>query len=177
LSSENVKIIDNFLSIEEADKIEQEFTHPFFPWYYSSSINPEFDHLQEKPNHQFQFVHTFYFKHKIMSNAWPTLEPLIEKMKIKSLVRVKANCIPMTENIITHGFHIDYKDNLTAIYYVNSNNGFTEFETGEKIESSKNRLIIFSSNIKHRGTTSTDAHCRMNININYFPLLEELYGY
>ena len=175
-SERKIKILDNFLAKEDADNIERECKHPFFPWYYASSINPEYDHLQEKPNHQFQFVHSFYFEHKVMSNAWPILEPLIKKIKIKSLIRVKANCIPMTEQIITHGFHIDYRDNLTAIYYVNSNNGYTEFETGEKIKSEKNRLIIFDSNIKHRGTTSTDAHCRMNININYFPLLEEVYG-
>ena len=176
-AKDKMKVIDNFLEKEEADKIEKEFLHPFFPWYYASSINPDFDHLQEKPNHQFQFVHSFFFEHKIQSNGWSILEPIINKLKIKALIRVKANCIPMTEQIITHGFHIDYKDNLTAIYYVNSNNGYTEFETGEKVESIKNRMIIFNSNVKHRGTTCTDKHTRMNVNINFYEPKGDMYEY
>ena len=30
-----MNVIDNFLEVEEADKIEKEFLHPFFPWYYA----------------------------------------------------------------------------------------------------------------------------------------------
>ena len=55
----------------------------------------------------------------------------------------------------------------TAIFYINTNNGYTEFENGEKIESVANRLIMFPSNIKHRGVTQTDEQTRIMINFNF----------
>ena len=162
-----MKVIDNFLEKEEADLWEKRFLHPEFPWYYADRISED-DHLQEKPNHQFQFCHNFYFEHKPTSSFFPILKSLIEKMKIKSIVRIKSNCIPMTLETIKHAFHIDYDNNITAIYYVNTNNGYTEFETGDKVHSLKNRIVIFDSNLKHRGTTCTDKHNRININLNYY---------
>ena len=56
----------------------------------------------------------------------------------------------------------------TAIFYVNSNNGYTEFETGECIHSLANRMVLFPSNIKHRGVTQTNAKERFVINFNWF---------
>ena len=74
------------------------------------------------------------------------------------------------DKIIRHGFHVDfsYVGSKTAIYYVNSNNGYTEFEDGTKIESIKNRIVIFPSNLKHTGTTCTDRKIRTIVNFNYF---------
>ena len=56
----------------------------------------------------------------------------------------------------------------TAIYYLNTNNGFTKFENGDKVNSVANRMVIFDSNLKHTGTSCTDAHARMLINFNYY---------
>jgi len=166
-SERKIKILDNFLAKEDADNIERECKHPFFPWYYASSINPEYDHLQEKPNHQFQFVHSFYFEHKVMSNAWPILEPLIKKIKIKSLIRVKANLYPGFDKKVIHPKHVDYTYNTNgAIYYVNTNNGTTNL-TNKKIKSVKNRLLYFNASKPHNSTTCTDKKIRLNININY----------
>ena len=54
-------------------------------------------------------------------------------------------------------------------YYVNTNNGYTEFESnGMKVDSVENRLIIFDSNEKHRAVTTTDTPRRSVINFNYF---------
>ena len=70
------------------------------------------------------------------------------------------------------GYHIDQSFNnaKTAIYYVNSNNGWTEFETGEVVNSVANRIVIFDSNIKHVGYSCTDEKTRVVLNINYLPL-------
>ena len=58
----------------------------------------------------------------------------------------------------------------TSIFYVNTNNGYTEFEDGTKVESVENRLVTFSLNMKHRGTSCTDEKTRVVINFNYFAL-------
>ena len=56
----------------------------------------------------------------------------------------------------------------TAVFYLNTNNGKTIFENKEEVESKKNRIVIFSSKLKHAATTHTDEKIRTVININYF---------
>ena len=62
---------------------------------------------------------------------------------------------------------------LTSIFYVNTNNGYTELETGEKIESVANRLVTYPLNMKHSGVTQTDTQQRVLINFNYLSDVEE----
>ena len=90
-----------------------------------------------------------------------------------SLVRVKLNLLHRTEKIIEHHSHIDIEDPpndlKTAILYLNTNNGYTKFETGEKVDSVANRLITFKGSTKHFGTTnSCAAPYRVVLNLNYF---------
>ena len=57
---------------------------------------------------------------------------------------------------------------MTAVFYVNTNNGYTIFESGEKVSSVENRMVIFDSNILHTGTTCTDERVRCVLNFNYY---------
>ena len=68
------------------------------------------------------------------------------------------------------GFHIDfhYEHSRTAIFYVNTNNGYTEFEDGTKVESVANRFVSFAGDLLHRGVSQTDTKERVVINFNYF---------
>ena len=50
---------------------------------------------------------------------------------------------------------------------MNTNNGYTEFEDGTKVESVANRFVSFPEKMKHRGTSCTDKKTRIVININY----------
>ena len=59
----------------------------------------------------------------------------------------------------------------TCIYYVNTCNGYTEFEDGTIVESVANRMAVFSSSILHRGVTQTDTKVRCVINCNWFNAL------
>jgi hypothetical protein len=56
---------------------------------------------------------------------------------------------------------------MTAIYYLNGNNGYTEFEDGTKIETVSNRIVIFDGLKKHRGVSQTDTTFRYVINLNF----------
>ena len=56
----------------------------------------------------------------------------------------------------------------TGIFYVNTNNGKTIFKNGKEVESIKNRMVIFPSNIEHAGTSNTDTENRIVINFNWF---------
>ena len=51
---------------------------------------------------------------------------------------------------------------------MNTNNGYTKFENGTKVESVANRMLTFSANMKHTGTSCTDEKRRIVINFNYY---------
>ena len=82
--------------------------------------------------------------------------------------RVKSNLNPRTHKHIKRNFHTDtrYK-HKTSILYINTNNGWTEFEDGSKVNSVANRMVIFDSLIRHTGVTCTDEKVRVLINFNY----------
>jgi hypothetical protein len=96
------------------------------------------------------------------------LKPIINLLNPLALIRVKANLLTKTNEIIKHGFHVDQDFKCTtAIFYVNTNNGYTEFESGEKVYSEENKLVIFDTFLKHSGTTCTDTNERIVINFNF----------
>jgi hypothetical protein len=156
------KIIDNFLHQEDFQKIESLYKDPYFPWFYN-------DHKVEKRDEDFQFTHIIYENFVPNSQYFSLMDPLIKKLKCKSLVRIKVNLTVRSTEIKPSLFHVDNDlDCNTAVFYLNTNNGKTMFENKEEVMSKKNRIVIFPSNLKHAGTTHTDEKIRAVININYF---------
>ena len=60
---------------------------------------------------------------------------------MKSLIRIKCNMYPSTQKAQKHPTHRDYDFTFHAIYYVNSNNGYTSINK-DKIESIENRILL-----------------------------------
>ena len=74
----------------------------------------------------------------------------------------------MGEKIIEYDMHVDTDLNCkNEVYYNNSNNGYTLFENGTIINSIRNRIVIFDSNLRHCGTTCTDQKNRIVLNLNF----------
>jgi hypothetical protein len=168
-----VRIDDNFLSNDELLSLQHlMIVSNRFSWYYNNFVDyaPDEDVKVEDYLHNFQFTHLFYKNNSPASNYLEILDPILRKLNIVSLVRVKANLSTVSGNIEQHNFHIDVPDKncTTAIFYLNSNNGLTVFEDGTVIKSVANRLIRFSSGLNHTGTTCTDSKIRCLINFNYF---------
>ena len=161
-----MKVIDDFLQWEDFLKINNLMLSPKFSWFYNSFVDDEYGEDGEK----YQFTHTFY-KQPDGNNSEHIhiLNPLFEKLNAQLLVRVKANMNPRSVDKELGVLHRDVKyDCNTAIYYVNSNNGYTEFEDGTKVKSVENRVVIFNSNMLHTGRNCTDENVRVLINLNYF---------
>jgi hypothetical protein len=57
----------------------------------------------------------------------------------------------------------------TAIYYVNTNNGYTLIDSKKRIKvgCEANKILIFNSNIEHAMVSQTDTSRRVVINLNY----------
>ena len=159
------KIEDNFLSDFEHKQIENTLTNNDFPWYFNSyvAIKNDFD------RGDFYFEHIFYRDYTINSNFFSLLVPIIDRIKPKALIYVKANLYTNVGKSLSNDLHVDqhYPHN-GALYYVNTNNGFTGLEDGTKIESKANRMLFFDSSKPHHSTHCTDQKVRVTININYF---------
>ena len=168
-----VEVIDNFLENDKFKYIEHSITNDTFPWYYSEKINVD-PELAQEPKYDYQLFNTLYAAPTHKSDQFKIINALINKINPRILLRVKANFSPANDRIIEHGMHQDVQvgDDLldictTAVYYVNTNDGYTKFENGDTVHSKANRFVSFPSKTFHTGTTCTDQKCRIVLNLNY----------
>jgi len=167
MKNENITLIDNFLQNDQYQNLKNKIIRNDFPWYYSPNVVRK----NEEKQH-FQFTHCFFDNQNLFLRDfyYPVgIDDIMKVLNCRDLVRIKANLTTNSNKIIEHSLHRDYiYDCTTSIYYVNSNNGYTLFEDGTKIESIENRMVIFPSNLMHTGTTCTNQNIRCVINFNYF---------
>jgi len=154
-----MKVIDNFLDQDSFNHFKNIITGQYFPWYFNNQKVLDDNHLDN-----YQFVNTF----KDGNTAMSLLNVFKEKLNVSNFLRAKLNCTTRTNKIFEFKSHRDLDVNcLVSIFYINSNNGYTKFENGQKIESIENRLITFNNNLKHNGTTSTNSQTRIVLNLCY----------
>ena len=171
-----IDIIDNWLPEEVFYKLFTDMKHAEFPWYLGRVVGEYGDEQDysygaaEKGN--MQLSHVFY-RHHQMKQYSPIIMPTLFHLQPCATIRIKANLSLATDRIEVGGMHIDVEDGLdreylkTSILYMNTNNGYTTFEDGTKVESVQNRFVTFPNSMKHAGTTCTDSPFRMVINFNY----------
>ena len=160
----DLEIVDNFLPNYEFEKIKKLMMGDWFPWFY----NPDIVH---KGDGKSQFTHVFFYqpppwngKNSEYFDLWI---PCIQKLKCHSLYRIKAN---LTYRTVFHRktkLHIDKEDMFTAIFYINTCNGYTRFKNGPNVKSVANRMVIFDSNLQHSGVTCTNGQVRVVVNFNF----------
>ena len=123
-----------------------------------------------------QLYHSFCDSFNRSSNV-DILNPIVKKLNIIALYRIKANLeLYRGEERHYSEFHYDYtnssgtpnKDMTTSIFYMNTNNGYTEFKDGTKIESVANRMVSFDCSIEHAAVSCTNQDRRVLINFNYY---------
>ena len=151
----------NFIDKKICKQINNTMLGFKFPWFYNKN--------QTGKDSSFMF-HCFFAENKINSTLYYLIEPLVKKLNPSKLVNIRANlCLkrPMKSN-----WHSDF-DNLkstpkskTAIYYVNTNNGYTIFKN-KKIKSEQNKMIVFNGETKHKVKYQTDRDTRIVINFLY----------
>jgi hypothetical protein len=164
----SAKVYKNFLDRETFEEIQKAFLSPAVPWSYNSYII-----VSENPN-QGPDLNTFQFTHGLFHDGQPTspgfdlIKPILDKIKPEIILRVKANLTPRNNEHIIGGFHVDTNEPCTtAVFYLNTNNGYTMFEDGTKVPSAENTLVEFESDNKHTGVGQTDTQVRLVLNLNY----------
>ena len=171
------EIINNFLPLNTFKEL-QSFLLPVdfkegeqMRWYYTPAGNVvrqvSFDSTS---NWRLFYLSHVVYEHTILSSLYEKIIPHCwEQLDIKSLIRIKINMYPNTQNVHEHGMHSDYDFNhKAAIFYINTCDGYTKLEDGTKIDSVANRMLLFDASTPHTSSTCTDQPVRVNININYF---------
>lgn len=158
---------------QDSDHILELMSGKTFNWFYNDEIL-EGTPAGKSVNNDFMFTHMFHnWQDGVCSDYFDDLLPLLNTINPKIILRVKANLRPYGKTIHESLYHVDYeqceslKNVKTAIYYVNTCNGYTKFEDGTKEYSEKGKVIMFDQGIKHAGTNTTNEKRRMVININY----------
>lgn len=172
----NYSVIDNLLDLSDLKDLQKILLGNDFPWFLSHKVDKTRVLSSDNDEvYNYQFIHNFYSDHAPSSPYAEILNPLLKKISPAALIRIKANLTPATPHIIEYGMHTDYGHDNTAnhsgksaVFYVNTNNGYTVFENGDKVESVENRLLVFDPTILHSGSSSTDTKNRVVINFNYF---------
>ena len=160
-SRSSIQIIDNYLPINKFRYLQNIFFNPdsAFPWFYVNYIS------QETDDSDFYFYHFLYKDEKKCS---PFYDQMIPSLIDKKVYRAKCNLYTKKDKEIHTGYHVDlpYKHRV-LLYSLNTNNGFTLFENGDKILSKENQAVLFDGKIKHKSVAQTDERVRININIDY----------
>lgn len=156
-------VTDGFLPTNIFDSIAEVLYSNEFPWYRNDGSANRYDGTT-------LFSHVLYNDGKPNSAYFNLLDPILKGLNSCSLVRAKINLNTQSSEIIPSGYHVDfpYPGLKTAVYYINTCDGYTEFETGDKTESVANRMLVFDSNMRHRGTSTSNNPIRIVMNINYF---------
>ena len=160
----DVEVIDDFLPESQFKSIERTLMGDWFPWYYNPYVVYEGDGKS-------QFTHVFFRDdppwNGKCSSYFDLWMPCTQKLKCHSLYRIKANLTQRTVFHRKYQHHVDIKDMLTAIFYINTCNGYTRFKGGPNVKSVANRMVIFDSNLLHSGVTCTNGQVRVVVNFNF----------
>lgn len=168
-----IQVVDDFLPKEDFEKILNVVATKDFPWYISDSSDYNNDGNT-------QLFHILYNNNIPFSKHFEVFNPLYHKLNIFSLFKVRL-IATLKYNGIDNKFHSDTENipvnNVyTAVYYLNDNDGGTEFEDTKNIVHSKeNRVVIFPSQLKHRTIKhKVDIPFRYVLNVNYVRFDEKM---
>ena len=200
MNSKDIVVIDDYLDLDSFNALKSNVFSPEFPVYYTTQTidyekdistkelsirlkkvlnNFDYKNNLEETKGICSFHHVFSWYRNYRSEDFEILNPLLEKLKPREVLRAKLNFTPPTEHPLISGWHLDVPEVIeeystsiqevyTCVYCLTSNNGYTLMEDGMKIPSKANRFIKFPANILHTGVshTNSEEYIRANININ-----------
>jgi hypothetical protein len=162
------EIIDDFVPDYTNEHIDKVLSGIHFPWFLADKVKTKNIENELQNNQLFHLI--YFYKDLYKSNYYSLIEPILKKLDIDILLKVKINCTTYTDKIFEFPFHVDTEHKAkTCVYYVNDNNGYTYFKDNSKVYSKARRLVKFDSHHLHSGTTSSNTKYRFVININYIP--------
>lgn len=178
-----IRVVDDFLPRGDYFQIKEHLIDkPDIPYsFYEGKVYGKDANKNLQDSHMCHaFYHLNRFPHEPVTTQYLGLMlPIIARCRVLAIHRIKANLETYSgSEPYESEYHVDWqneeniKSNMqAAIYYVNTNNGYTNFKDGEevrKVESVANRMVFFDAELPHRGVSSTDTRYRSVINFNWF---------
>ena len=169
--AKKVQIFNNFLDQEVFLEIKKFIMSPRCQWRYVNYIA----HKDSRDNdndgyfvHSFKDCHPQTFEDRYPESPhFPLIVKILDKIKYQNILRIRSSLYPRRDVQKPDPFHVDYNfPHKVCIFYVNTNNGYTMFENGEKIPSVENQLATFDGSEKHCSVVQTDTPARYIVNIN-----------
>jgi len=159
-----MKIVDNFLSQDYLVHLQRMMLDHNFPWLYNAEVANE-GNIQD----HFYFTHNIFQDFQPTSSIFEQFVPFFKQLEMNAMVRARALLYVNQGRQIVHEKHVDFKfPHKTIVFYMNTNNGYTEFEDGTKVDSVENRIVFFDGSRLHNSSTCTDQKIRSVISVNYF---------
>ena len=169
-SKNKIIIKDNFLDKDTFNSIKNTIfdcnQDNVFPWFLQ-------DFKTKKGDNEMQLTHIFYRDYVINSDYFHSLRPILKKLNVRALQRIKANVTFKTNQIRLYKYHVDFETpknevvGKTSLLYFHTTNGPTVFEHDEKVNCIENRMVTFPTNMLHSASTHTDSLFRGVINFNW----------
>ena len=159
-----MKIVDNFLPQDYFEYLQKMMLDHNFPWLYNAEVAN-----RGEVNDHFYFTHNLFDNYKPTSSIFEEFIPFFKQLEMNALIRARGLLYTNQGRQIAHEKHTDYNfPHKTVVFYMNTNNGYTEFEDGTKVESVENRIVFFDGSRPHNSSTCTDQKIRVVMSINYF---------
>ena len=159
-----MKIVDNFLPQDYFEYLQKMMLDHNFPWLYNAEVAN-----RGEVNDHFYFTHNLFDNYKPTSSIFEEFIPFFKQLEMNALIRARGLLYTNQGRQIAHEKHTDYNfPHKTVVFYMNTNNGYTEFEDGTKVESVENRIVFFDGSTPHNSSTCTDQKIRVVVSINYF---------
>jgi hypothetical protein len=153
------KIINNFLEVNFFKKLQNTINNNT-PWFWKDSMTGKDKGF---------FYHMFFQELSIKSNLYDEyIVPILNKLECKAPINIRANLMIKHEKQYKSDYHVDFSYPCkTAILYLNTCNGYTEFDKKTKVKCEENKILIFDSSLEHCAVSQTDKEKRIVINFNY----------
>ena len=179
MNKKDIYLFDDIFDKNIEKEIENFLLNPSFPWYYQPK-STGVKHSKLIRREESYFSHIFFHKERANSSFYddfflPTFSPIFDevisffKKDGYDMIRAKSNYYKKTNNIFEYRslpLHVDYPyEHLTLLYYVVNSDGPTIFETGDKVNPKKGRLVAFDGSIRHSNKVPVFRD-RIVININ-----------
>jgi len=162
-----MQVTEDFLQEEYYDHLNEIITSTQFPWMFQKRVANIGEDPEEDLNHYY-FVHSLFFQNKIESPLYDDFLYLFQSLNVQFLHRARVLMFVNQGEQYIHDRHVDHTTNCkTALIYMNTNDGFTDFETGERVESVKNRLLLFDGSVPHSSSTPTNTKERLLLSVTY----------
>ena len=103
-----MKVIDNFLPKDNFLDIKTILESNSFPWFFQNTVSGK--------DNDYYFIHHLYNHDTISSNYFNMIKPIIDKIKMKSLIRIKCNMYPSTQKAQKHQLTETMILNISVLY-------------------------------------------------------------